>query len=169
MAYRCAAIAFLALVSSCSDRFAPAPLPEGAVPFGPPPIYRTWWGQVEECSGEREAFDRGRWFVMPGVDAFVANGQRVNGLWIQHYRYIVLAENRLMDSLVVRHEMLHDLTGNVGHPPEYFQNRCGGVVQPFPGKLATSRLTIAEADKASLLVARSARKYEAGLAAQLQR
>lgn len=120
------------ILCACGDRFAPAPLPEGAVPFGPPPIYRTWWGQVEACSGRTGAFSRVQWFVVPGVDFFIANGQRDNGLWIEHYRYIVLGERRVSDSLVVRHEMLHDLLGSLTHPAEYFDQRCGGLVQPFP-------------------------------------
>ena len=99
--------------------------------YGPPPIYRTWWAQVEECSGKTGSFGRVRWFVIPGTDSFVANGQQVNGLWIEHYRYIVLAESRVSDSLVVRHEMLHDLSGSVTHPPELFDQRCAGLVQPF--------------------------------------
>ena len=119
------------VILACGDRFAPAPLPEGAVPFGPPPIYRTWWAQVEQCSGESAAISRVRWFAVRGSDSFVANGQRDNGLWIAHYRYIVLGEGRVSDSLVVRHEMLHDLTGSLTHPAEYFDRRCGGLVQPF--------------------------------------
>jgi len=132
MLHRVVVAVTLIVVSACADRFALAPLPDGAVAFGPPPIYRTWWAQVEHCSGRTGAFSRVRWFVVPGADSFIANGQRDNGLWIDHYRYIVLGEGRVNDSLVVRHEMLHDLSGSLAHPTEYFAERCGGLVQPYP-------------------------------------
>ena len=70
-----------------------------------------------------------RGFVVPGVDAFPADGRRDNGLWIDHYRYIVLAEAGLSDSLLVRHEMLHDLLDRADHPAGLFVERCGGVVR----------------------------------------
>ena len=69
-----------------------------------------------------------QWFVVRGADTFVADGRRDYGLWIAHYRYIVLGEGRIGDSLVVRHEMLHDLTGRLDHPAECFQQRCGALV-----------------------------------------
>lgn len=119
----------LVILGACSDRFMPAPLPSGAVPFGAPSIYRDWWAQVESCSGHSAAFSRVQWFVVPGTDAFVAGGQRDYGLWIEHYRYIVLGEGRIGDSLTVRHEMLHDLSGRLDHPPEYFRHRCAGLVR----------------------------------------
>lgn len=131
--YTVAAVTILiAIATACGDRFAPPPLPEGAIPFGPPRVYETWWKDVEECSAFHAPFRRVRWFVVPGEESFVVNGQRDNGLWIEHYRFIILAEARLYDSLVVRHEMLHDLSGSLDHPAEYFQQRCVGVVQPFP-------------------------------------
>jgi hypothetical protein len=130
MPYRWILAVSLAAFAACSDRFVPAPLPEGAVPFGAPPIYQTWWAQVEQCSGHSAAFGRVRWFVVPNADSFIAEGRRDNGIWIEHYRYIVLGESRIGDSLVVRHEMLHDLSGSLGHPAEYFRQKCGGVVQP---------------------------------------
>ncbi len=132
MSHRIITTIALTILTACADRFAPAPLPQGAVPFGPPPIYRSWWTQVEQCSGRTGAFNRVRWFVVPGADSFVANGQRDNGLWIEHYRYVVLGEGRVNDSLVVRHEMLHDLSGSIGHPADLFEQRCAGLVQPFP-------------------------------------
>ena len=120
----------LAVAIACAERLEPAPLPPDAVPFGPPPVYAQWWADVEACAGRQAPAGRVRWFVVPRVESFVADGRRDNGLWIDHYRYIVLAESGLSDSLLVRHEMLHDLTGRVDHPAEYFVERCGGVVRP---------------------------------------
>lgn len=118
----------LSLVLACAERVAPAPLPSDAVPFGPPAVYAKWWREVEECSGLAAPVARIRWFAVPGAQSFLADGQKDYGVWIEHYRYIVLAEQHLDDSLVVRHEMLHDLLNRVDHPAGYFRERCGGLV-----------------------------------------
>jgi hypothetical protein len=124
-------LALAALALACAERLEPAPLPADAVPFGAPPVYARWWADVEACSGRQAPLARVRWFVVPRVDAFIADGQRDSGLWIGRYRYIVLAESGLSDGLLVRHEMLHDLLDRAGHPAEYFTERCRGVVSPY--------------------------------------
>lgn len=117
------------LVAACAERLAPVPLPAGAVPYGPPAEYARWWAQVEQCAGVSAPFARVRWFVVPAPQPLIADGQRDDGLWIEHYRYIVLAEPFVTDSFLVRHEMLHDLLGRVDHPPDFFVQACGGVVR----------------------------------------
>lgn len=124
------ALACALLVAACAERLEPAPLPPDAAPFGPPPLYREWWAQVEACAGRSAAFQRVRWFVVPDGHALVANGQRDDGIWIERYRYIVLAEAWVNDGRLVRHEMLHDLLSRVDHPPEYFRQRCAEIVRP---------------------------------------
>lgn len=118
------------VLAACGDHFGPAPLPAGAVPYGAPASYLRWWQDVERCAGRSAAFDRVRWFVVPGADTFVADGRRVEGVWIEHYRYIVVAEPFMTDSLLVRHEMLHDVLNRVDHPAVYFGEACRGVVRP---------------------------------------
>ena len=118
------------ILGACAERFMPAPLPAGALPYGPPPAYARWWAAVEQCAGVTAPFERVRWFVVPNGQALIADGQRDDGLWIEHYRYIVLAEGSVSDSLLVGHEMLHDLLGRVDHPPAFFYDACRGVVRP---------------------------------------
>jgi hypothetical protein len=71
-----------------------------------------------------------RWYVVPNSDYFVVDGKQYDGMWYSHFHYITLASAYLSSGLVVRHEMLHDLLDRTDHPPEYFRDRCAGLVTP---------------------------------------
>jgi hypothetical protein len=122
------ALATLLLALACRDALAPPELPAGSESLAAPPAYRRWWADVERCSGLVAAFERVEWFVVPGAQWFNYRGGRYDGLWWSHYHWIALAEARVNDSLVVRHEMLHDLLGRADHPPAYFRQACAAVV-----------------------------------------
>jgi hypothetical protein len=70
-----------------------------------------------------------QWYVVPGAE-FVrgSDGREVRGYYSAPGRQIVLAGRHLRSGDVVRHEMLHAVLRQPGHPPPYFQSRCGGWV-----------------------------------------
>lgn len=96
--------------------------PEGAVPFDPPPAYRTWWAETEVCSGKRGDFSEIRWAAVPGR-AFTCPSGTCVGRWEPGDR-IFLADAYREHELVVRHEMLHALLGRSGHPNPPFGHGC---------------------------------------------
>jgi len=75
----CAAAVGLA-VSSC---YLPdEPLPTGAIAFFPPASYRTWWNEVEACSGRTGNFDAIVWYDVPDASIFrVGSDSNIEGYW----------------------------------------------------------------------------------------
>jgi hypothetical protein len=108
-----------------------APLPEGASPFTPGPVYREWWRQVEECSGKTGDFDAVSWYVVPGDIPFriPTIDKPLLGYWNSATNRIVLLEWVPSATELVRHEMLHALLRRADHPYEYFEQRCGELIR----------------------------------------
>jgi hypothetical protein len=96
--------------------------PEGDTPLDPPPIYREWFAKTEACSGRIGNFDRLSWSVVDGY-SFPCSSGECAGHW-QTNHHIFLAGDWVMDEMVVRHEMLHDLIGRPGHPDPPFGDGC---------------------------------------------
>lgn len=121
-------LALLPALLSCG-RLVDPPLPEGAQPFAPPPVYATWWAMTEACAGVQAAMAAVQWFVVPGASAVHTGGVGdADGYWSAAGHQIVLAEAAVGDGGVVRHEMLHALTGRASHTRADFLDRCGGIV-----------------------------------------
>lgn len=86
-----------------------------------------WWQLTEACSGVTGDFASVRWYEVPHASQIVVDGRAVQGYWWSEDNRIVLASSEVLQGQLVRHEMLHALTG-AGHSHEYFIKRCGGVV-----------------------------------------
>lgn len=124
--------AVCAVVLSC-EATPVEPLPPAAVAFGPnPAMVEHWWYQVEQCSGRRGDLSRVRFYMVPDAASFEWKGQQVIGLWMERGNRIVLASDHAFRAANVRHEMLHALLRVDGHPPEYFRDRCGAIVDHVP-------------------------------------
>jgi hypothetical protein len=96
--------------------------PEGDVPLDPPPIYREWFAKTEACSGRTGDFDRLSWSVVEG-HSFPCSSGECAGHWRTNH-HIFLAADWVMDEMVVRHEMLHDILDRTGHPDPPFGEGC---------------------------------------------
>jgi len=96
--------------------------PEGDSPMQPLEAYREWWNKTEACSGRKGNFDRISWKVVDGYSFPCKSGQCV-GHWESGHE-IWIAREWLSDEMVVRHEMLHDLIGEPGHPNPPFGAEC---------------------------------------------
>jgi hypothetical protein len=96
--------------------------PFGEEPLNPPPVYREWWAKTEACSGLKGNFDRLRWSVVEGRSFSCSSGQCAGHWRTDHH--IFLASDWVMDEMVVRHEMLHDLLDRTGHPDPPFGEGC---------------------------------------------
>lgn len=138
--WRAAALLLLPLLTQACDQagiLAPLVLPAGAVPFDAPAVYARWWADVEACSGRAGDLQRVSWFVVPNAKWFTIRGVAYDGYWFEYHHEIVLAAAHIEDSLVVRHEMLHDLLNDGQHPREYFVERCGAILGVARGSVDT--------------------------------
>ena len=110
------AVALLATLGSCGFD------PVGDVPLTPPAVYREWWDKTQACSGLTGDFDRLTWSVIEG-SSFSCSSGHCAGHWSKDH-HIFLAGDWVMDEMVVRHEMLHELIGRPGHPAPPFGQGC---------------------------------------------
>ena len=114
-------------LSSCTA-LAPsqALLPAGAIPFAAPAVYQEWFQRTEACSGRTGNLGAVQFYVVPGVETFETRDGPQVGVWIGEgdSHRIVIAGNYEGHEMVVRHELLHTLLRQTGHPEEYFVSRC---------------------------------------------
>ena len=117
-----------ALGSACSALAPSEPaVPAGAVALVMPAVYREWFQKTEACSGRSGNVAAVQFYVVPGVETFAtADGPKV-GEWISDGAgdRVIIAGNYQLHEMVVRHELLHALLRQSGHPAEYFVSRCG--------------------------------------------
>jgi hypothetical protein len=102
-----------------------APMDDGTQRLDAPGIYRTWYAQVETCSGLTGDYDALvlRWTkgaITVGTDAY-------SGYWKPKHT-IVIQETWIYNETLVKHEFLHDLLQRGDHPPEYFNGVCGDLI-----------------------------------------
>ncbi len=116
---------------SCGSVTAPIPLPDGARQFVPEAVFADWWREMELCSGQTAEYAAVKWYAVPGEDPFTVSTHRgpVVGYWDPGSNRIVVLQylpNRRAP--VIRHEALHAIIRRVDHPKEYFEVRCGAVI-----------------------------------------
>jgi hypothetical protein len=102
-------------------------LPAGAVPMQAPLVYGLWWEMTEACSGISGDLSSVRWYELPGATNLEVNGRTYQSYWLATGNRIVVAGRSRMAGPLIRHEMLHALTGPK-HSREYFVDKCGGIV-----------------------------------------
>jgi hypothetical protein len=116
----------LAVIAGCTPTEPSQPLPDGAIAIEAPLEYAIWFERTERCAGLSGRLTTIQFLVIPGVDTFPTDqGQKV-GMWTRRgdHHTIILAGNYRNHEMVVRHEMLHSLIGQSGHPDGYFAERC---------------------------------------------
>ena len=92
----------------------------------PLPQYATWWSITEQCSGLSGDMSAIQWYTVPGRGTL--NDDNADGIYFIESHRIVLAGDSVSSGQLVRHEMLHALGATPGHPAQYFQDLCGGIV-----------------------------------------
>jgi len=103
--------------------------PRNAIPWSPPVQYDFWWALTEACAGRQGNLRDVQWYLWPEPGAIPFDGKLYDGYWWPRDNRIMLASGATDDGQVVRHEMLHQLLQLDGHPPEYFDQRCEGIVK----------------------------------------
>jgi hypothetical protein len=116
-------LVYVVLLAACTDVVAPASLPEDAEPYENP-AFAQMWSEVEQCSGLRGDFSAVQFYVVPH---FSSKEGVVKGQWYRPHR-IVLAATWKNHEPTIKHEMMHDLLQDSGHPPHYFNGVCGNLL-----------------------------------------
>jgi hypothetical protein len=116
------------VVSLSCDYVVDPQLPADAKPLIPPSVYARWWAMVESCSGLKRPMREIDWYVTENALRNPKNGEDISAYYSQGSTRIVLAGDQVINGSIVRHEMLHSLTGVSGHPRSAFLQGCGGVV-----------------------------------------
>lgn len=122
-------------LGSCRMTEPSSGLPYAAIPLAAPAVYRDWFRRTEACAGLSGSFEAIQWFVVPGVDTFPTSQGLKVGMWSRSggRETIVIAGNWMGHEMVIRHEMLHSLLGEAGHPDRYFGERCQLTWETWPG------------------------------------
>ena len=120
--------AIVGLTACGSDRLVDPPLPTDAEQFSPPVVYSTWWNMTQACSGLTGSLGAVSWYKTSQVLHAVGTGDVVIGYWTAGSNRIVMLSSAMLDGGAVRHEMLHSLIAQGGHPRSQFLGKCAGTV-----------------------------------------
>lgn len=91
-----------------------------------PAIYFAWYTQLEDCTKLTGHFENIVWFVVP-APSFPCHSDTnyCLGMWAAGHT-ILLAGPSARDSVIVKHEMLHDLLdGDSNHKNKFFKTCTG--------------------------------------------
>jgi hypothetical protein len=94
--------------------------------FDPPPVYALWLAQVKECSGLSETAPL-TYYVAPRV--IIGPDGRLAEYIVGRHK-IIFGLGAETVAWIVRHEQLHSLIDEPGHPDEYYKEKCGLLVNP---------------------------------------
>lgn len=119
MSHRLPLLTIVMLLCGCTTATEPA---EPSAPISALPDYRQWFEETKACSGLKGSFDDLNFHVVSGDRFTCASGQCV-GMWVAP-NHIYIAQPYLRHEMVVRHEMLHALIGQPGHPDPPFAKGC---------------------------------------------
>lgn len=122
-----AAFAALLALVAC-DKVTGPPLPGDAQQFSPPVVYSKWWQMTRECSGLSGSLESVSWFKTDQVQHDARSGEVIIGYFTTDGNKIVMSSGYILDGGAVRHEMLHALLRQPGHPRAQFLGSCAGTV-----------------------------------------
>jgi len=110
------------------DRLVDPKLPADAEQFAPPLVYSTWWNMTQACSGVTGSLAAVTWVKTGEILRDPRTGEPIIGYWSAGSNRIVLVNTAVMSGGAVRHEMLHALLRQPGHPRNQFLGKCLGTV-----------------------------------------
>jgi hypothetical protein len=105
--------------------------PDTTVVYGHPGGYRALWDTVQICTGIRGDFDRVRWMVYPNrrISFPLNDGDVAAGYSDYRHHTIYFAYNWVNQAFYIKHEMIHELRQQGGHPYVPFKVPCN-VLEP---------------------------------------
>jgi hypothetical protein len=115
------AVLIAAFVLGCSESNFEPVAPRA---LDPPDVYRTWWDEVETCIGTRAPFERIRWYQAEQL-VNKEEGTGHAGAWLPPHT-IYIRSDRLLFTVAVKHEMVHELLQRRDHETLFFE-ACAGL------------------------------------------
>ena len=93
-------------------------------PVIPQAQFRSWWAEMEECTGISKPYDEIRWHVADAIWNII-DGFSAWGMYYLVPAEIIIVRNQTLEQLehTVKHETLHHLVQNTDHDEETFV-RC---------------------------------------------
>jgi hypothetical protein len=83
---------------------------------------------TQACSGLTGSLGAVTWYKTSEVLHDVGTGDLIIGYWTAGSNRIVMLASAMLDGGAVRHEMLHSLIAQGGHPRSQFLGKCAGTV-----------------------------------------
>lgn len=114
-------------ITAC-DRLVDPPLPVDARQISPPAVYSTWWDMTRACSGLPGPLSAISWYVSDEALRDPKTGETLLAYWSAASNRVVINSLYVREGSIVRHEMLHALLRNGGHPRRQFLGNCAGTV-----------------------------------------
>ncbi len=116
--------ALLAVAGGCSSPT--APVGSDITRLDAPGIYRTWYSQIEACSGLKGNYDA---LTLQGAKSIAVGSDSYSGYWTPPHTITIRVETDwLYDETLVKHEFMHDLLQSGTHPSQYFNGICGNLI-----------------------------------------
>ena len=85
-------------------------------------LYQRWYNETAACAGLEGDFSKITWQVLEGSGWYDDDGSFILGKW--YWPHTIFLPSEYVDSMfLVKHEMLHDLRQEGGHPTPPF-NFC---------------------------------------------
>lgn len=108
---------------------APAVRADDAAPLAPPAWYARAYASMERCSGLHGDFARVRWYHVSGSQVPAPdNGGYAAAVTYPASHTIIIADFYAADTVVVEHEVMHELTDILDHPAHWFDGACGDLM-----------------------------------------
>lgn len=112
------------LLTGCASSMVYEPTFNRAQEVQPVAKYTDWFHEVEECTGKVGGMWRIHWYVMPDTHFSCGPTIWAIGCYIKTRggdHEIFIASDRLDDSEVIKHELIHFLIQKPGHPEPPFE------------------------------------------------
>ncbi len=85
----------------------------------PPPVFRDWWVELEDCTGMEGDFDAMGWYF---ADRIYKWGEAVLAIYFETPPEVIIQRNRPPEQLedIVKHEALHHFLAAPGRDQHIF-------------------------------------------------
>jgi hypothetical protein len=92
------------------------------------PEYYRLWRETEQCSKTHKEWGHVKFYVVDmDLTSMPIHGQDVMAYWDSGDDSITLLERYVHDDVIVKHEMLHSITGELKHPLVLFRDACNAM------------------------------------------
>jgi hypothetical protein len=103
--------------------------------YPPPSFYSRWWTEIQDCTNlhvDKNIVKKQSWYMVESPNFMIRRNGPLLGYNFVDSNYIYVVQSRMLDEVVIKHEMTHTLVWNVlgikGHPLKYFVYNCSNTL-----------------------------------------